>query len=114
MTNIKIVEYEEIKNKILKELSKFNKKDTKGLGGRMTFGIDSKYEVLDIEKTVCKSDIYKNNMISLKANFLFIIYPLYGNFSLINEYFLEDQRYRIDLPLFYELSIISNNDKYIK
>ena len=109
-----IKEYEEIKNKILKELSKLLKNDTKGLGGGMTFGIDSEYEVLDIEKTVCKSDIYKNNMTCLKDNFLFIIYPLYGNFSLINEYFLEDQTNAIDMPLFYELSIISNNDKYIK
>ena len=53
-------------------------------------------------------------MICLNDTVLLVIYPLYGNFSLINEYFLEDQRYPIDLPLFYSLSIINNNNNYMK
>ena len=72
------------------------------------------YKVIDINKTVCKSDIYYNNMTCSKDTFLFIIYPLYGNFSLINEYFLEDQRYPVRFPLFYSLAIISTNDNYMK
>ena len=80
----------------------------------MVFEIDSEYKVIDIEKTICKSDIYNNNVTCLKDTVLFIIYPLYGNFSLINEYFLEDQNYQVDLPLFYSLSIINNNNNYMK
>ena len=53
-------------------------------------------------------------MTCLKDTFLFIIFPLYGNFSLINEYFMEDYRFPVDLPLFYSLAIINTNDCYMK
>lgn len=53
-------------------------------------------------------------MTCLKDTFLLIIYPLYGNFSLINEYFMEDYRFPVDLPLFYSLAIINTNDNYMK
>ena len=112
-----IKEYEEIKDIILKELKSLNKNNTHvsgGTGTGMVFEIDSEYKVIDIEKTICKSDIYNNNVTCLKDTVLFIIYPLYGNFSLINEYFLEDQNYQVDLPLFYSLSIINNNNNYMK
>ena len=111
-------EYEEIKNKILYQLTILNKNKTNsksgGSGSGISFGIDTDYKVIDIEKTNCRSSIYSNSMKCIKDTFLLIIYPLYGNFSLINENFLEDQRYPIDLPLFYCLSIISNNNKYMK
>ena len=113
-----IKEYEVIKNKIIKELTILaNKNNTSGGGGTgrgIEFGIDSAYKVIDIAKTICKSDLYGNKMICLNDSVLLVIYPLYGNFSLINEYFLEDQRYPIDLLFFYSLFIINNNNNYMK
>ena len=110
-----INEYEEIKTIIFQELTKFSN-NISYIGGNedgIELEINSEYKVIDIEKTVCKNDIYNNNMTCLKDTFLFIIYPIYGNFSLVNDYFLEDQRFPVDLPLFFSLSIISNNNNYM-
>ena len=107
-----IEEYKEIKNKIISETINLalNLNDLNNTNNAKKY----EYKVIDINKTVCKSDIYYNNMTCSKDTFLFIIYPLYGNFSLINEYFLEDQRYPVRFPLFYSLAIISTNDNYMK
>ena len=95
-----IEEYYEIRDKILKELSSLNNKGSYGgTGTGIENAIQDEYKVIEIEKTFCKSDIYYNNMTCLKDTFLLIIYPLYGNFSLINEYFMEDYRFPVDLPL---------------
>ena len=110
-----IEEYYEIRDKILKELSSLNNKGSYGgTGTGIENAIQDEYKVIEIEKTFCKSDIYYNNMTCLKDTFLLIIYPLYGNFSLINEYFMEDYRFPVDLPLFYSLAIINTNDNYMK
>ena len=110
-----IEEYYEIKDKIMKELSSLTHNGSSGGTGAGTeFAIEDEYKVIEIEKTCCKSDIYYNNMTCLKDTFLFIIFPLYGNFSLINEYFMEDYRFPVDLPLFYSLVIINTNDNYMK
>ena len=110
-----IEEYYEIRDKILKELSSLNNKGSYGgTGAGIENAIQDEYKVIEIEKTFCKSDIYYNNMTCLKDTFLLIIYPLYGNFSLINEYFMEDYRFPVDLPLFYSLAIINTNDNYMK
>ena len=112
-----IKEYEGIREKIFIALSQLSNNKTNGERreeGKMEFRLDSFYKVIEIEKTICKNNIYKNNMTCLKDSFLFVIYPNYGNFSLINEFFIEDMRYPVKLPLFYSLSIISNNNKYMK
>ena len=110
-----IEEYYEIKDKIVNELSSLNHNgNSGGTGAGTEFAIEDDYKVIEIEKTCCRSDIYYNNMTCLKDTFLFIIFPLYGNFSLINEYFMEDYRFPVDLPLFYSLAIINTNDNYMK
>ena len=102
-----IEEYEEIKNKILTQLSLLEKNTED------SSNIKDKYKILEIEKTICKSDIY-NNITCLKDSFLFIIYSVYGGFSLINEYFLDDPNHSANLPFLYILSIINNNNKYME
>ena len=115
-----IKEYEEIMNKILIELEKLKNNTVNNNGGGLDnehgpeIQVQEKYKVIEIEKTICKSDIYNNNITCLKDSFLYIIYPVHGDFNLINEYFLDDPTYPIDLPFLYILSIINNNNKYME
>ena len=114
-----IEEYQEIMKKILTQLSLLKKKNRNNnnkrrLENEERFEIEEEYKVLDIEKTVCRSNIYNNNMTCLKDSFLYIIYPIYSDSFLINENFIEDQRYPKDTPFLYTLSIINNNNKYME
>ena len=99
-----IKEYEEIMNKILIEIA-ILKNNTVN---------QEKYKVIEIEKTICKSDIYNNNITCSKDSFLYIIYPINTDFNLINEYFLEDPTYPVNLPFLNVLSIIKINNKYME
>ena len=94
-------EYNIIEKKILDEVNKFN-----------ITGDD--YITLDIQKTTCNSDIYYNGQKCSKDNFMLIIHPLKSNFHPINNFFIDETDIQINQILFYSMSIISNNYKYMK
>ena len=108
-----INEYKEIANKISNqiEILKNNKEQTASQGNANN---EEEYRVLDVEKTVCRSDIYNNNYTCFKDTFIYLLYPINGDLYYINDVFLEDQRFPIYLPFFYSLSIIRNNNKYME
>ena len=94
-------EYLIIEKKILDEKNKFN----------IT---NDEYITLDIQKTTCNSDIYYNGKKCSKDNFMLIIHPLKSMFYSINDFFIDETDKQIDQILFYSMSIISNNYKYMK
>ena len=112
-----IEEYEEIRNKIYEQLSIINiniKKNNGTQQNNTESEIKEDYKLIEIEKTICKSDIYWNNVKCSKDTFIFIISPIYLDFYFINEDFLDDQRFPINVNFFYSLAIINNNNKYMK
>ena len=111
-----IEEYKEIINKIYEQLSilKININKNNEEQNMTESEIKEDYKIIEIKKTVCKSDIYWNNVTCLKDTFIFIIAPIYGDFYYINEDFLDDQRFRVNINFFYSMAIISNNNKYMK
>ena len=94
-------EFKIIESKILNSLDKFN----------IT---RDEYITLDIQKTTCRSDIYYNGEKCLKDDFMIIIHPLKSYFHLINESFIDESNIKIQQILFYSMSVISDNYKYIK
>ena len=94
-------EYFVIEKQILGEIDKFNISE-------------DEYITLDIQKTTCKSDIYYNGIFCTKDNFLLIIHPLKSNFHPINEFFIDEPNMKVDQILFYSMSIIANNYKFMK
>jgi hypothetical protein len=94
-------EYFVIEKQILGEIDKFNISQ-------------DEYITLDIQKTTCKSDIYYNGIFCTKDNFLLIIHPLKSNFHPINEFFIDEPNMKVDQILFYSMSIIANNYKFMK
>ena len=109
-----IKEYKEIVSRILTELTLLKDKQNKTTQTVGNPFIVDLYTIIDSEKTVCKKDVYNNNVTILKDNFLFIIYPINGDIYYINDIFLEDQRYPYYFPFYYSLSIININDNYIQ
>ena len=77
-------------------------------------GNNNEKKVIDIEKTSCQKNIYKNNITCSKETFIFIIHPMYNTLYLMNENFLEDKNHPIELPFLYCLSIINNNNNYMQ
>ena len=94
-------EFKIIETKILDSLEKFNISQ-------------DEYITLDIQKTTCKSDIYYNEEKCLKDDFMIIIHPLKSYFRLMNGLFIDESDIKIQQILFYSMSVISDNYKYIK
>ena len=89
--------------------------ETKILDSLDNFNITrDEYITLDIQKTTCKTDIYYNGEKCLKDDFMIIIHPLKSYFHLINEFFIDESNIKIQQILFYSMSVISDNYKYIK
>ena len=74
----------------------------------------NEYFTLDIEKTICKSDIYYNSKKCSKDTVLLVIYPLRIDFNAINSYYIEDPNIALNQTLFYSMSFIDNNYNYMK
>ena len=68
---------------------------------------------MDIEKTICKSDLYYNSKRCKKDNFLVFIFPLINDFPFLNKDYIETGYY-ISLELYYTMTIIDNNYDYLK
>ena len=68
---------------------------------------------MDIEKTICKSDLYYNSKRCKKDNFLVFIFPLINDFPFLNKDYIESGYY-ISLELYYTMTIIDNNYDYLK
>ena len=71
------------------------------------------YIVLDVEKTICKSDIYYNGKKCLKDNIMLIIYPLENYFNILDDNYVEYD-YPVGISLYYSMTIIDTNNKYLK
>ena len=68
---------------------------------------------MDVEKTICKSDIYYNGKKCLKDNIMLIIYPLENYFNIVDDNYVEYD-YPVGIALYYSMTIIDTNNKYLK
>ena len=91
----------------------------KVIKNKINEGIDALYNspedfcVLDVEKTICKSDIYYNAKKCLKDNIMLIVYPLINYYNIVDVNYIEYDLF-VNIDLYYSMTIIDNDNKYLK
>ena len=91
----------------------------KVIKNKINDGIDALYNsledycVLDVEKTICKSDIYYNAKKCLKDNIMLIVYPLINYYNIVDVNYIEYHLF-VNIDLYYSMTIIYNDNKYLK
>ena len=101
-----IVEFENISNIIFNETAIVENKN------RNAETVESIQ--INIQKTTCYDNLYDTGTNCLKDDFIFLIHPLYVDFSLLDENYLIDKEHEFSQPLFFTLAILNNNNIYIQ
>ena len=73
---------------------------------------DSSQKIFEIEKTVCRFNLYDENVTVSKDKYLIILTPLICRFGFLDENFFEYRQTIVNYPVLYSFTIIATNPKY--
>ena len=82
-------------------------------GINMYYDIEENYFVIEVEKTICKSDIYNNGKKCIKDNIILVVIPLSNIFTFVDKNYIDDD-FSIYFELYYSMTIIYSNYNYFK
>ena len=69
-------------------------------------------KMFEIEKTVCRYNLYDENITISKDKYVIIITPLTCKFGFLDDNFFEIKKYIVNYPMLYSYTIISTNPQY--
>jgi hypothetical protein len=73
---------------------------------------DSSQKIFEIEKTVCRFNLYDENVTVNKDKYLIILTPLTCKFGYLDENFFEYRQTIVNYPVLYSFTVVSTNPKY--